>query len=432
MKALPLLLVVSLVANVALLATRSSRFTRNEPDTAASSSTSASAARSANSKAGANTPTDVLSALKADDPEALRDFLRAAGLPDDTVRSIVSSIIWNRYRDRMKALQPKPDPNKPWWKDEPNNWYANTTREQRAELRRLQREASDESTRVLGPDKNNSGRNWQDPRLAFLPEGKRKDLQEVEQDYQDLIQEVQQDMQGLALPSDVEKLRFLQEEKKKDLASMLTPEELSDYDLRMSRTAQQLRWKVSKFDATEDEYRKIFALQKNFDNSQNTDAWGNLINQGPDDWKKRQEGETQLKEQLKVALGDDRYTDYLRSQNYEYQQLQSAVRRLSLPPETATQVFNLRNDISSESKLIAANENLGYDQKKQALVDLANRTRDQVRTRLGTEAADVYLKTSMSWLNNLEQGSIPTFSEDGNANNWSSINDTPKKSSSKK
>ena len=438
MKALPLLLVASLVANAAFVtvtlrrpASDSALASADASSGSSSTGSTSTAARAKTASASAAAQTDIVAALKANNPEALRDLLRAAGLPDETVRNLVSTAIWSRYRDRMKALQPKPDPNKPWWKNDQNNWYGNMTREQRTEMRRLQRDANDESTRVLGPNKDANGWGWQDSRLSFLPEAKRQDFQEVEQDYQDLIQEVQQDMQGFTLPSDTEKIRFLKEEQRRDLAAILTPAELADYDLRMSNTAQQLRWKMTRFDGTEEEYRKVFAVQKAFDDSQQTDAYGNPVNQGPDDWKKRRDAEKNLAGQLKETLGADRYADYVRSQNYEYQQLASAAKRLSLPPETATQVYNLRNDVSAESQRIADNENLAPDQKKQAYTELAARTRDQVKKSLGDEAAGVYLKSGMQWLTTVEQGNVITFGEDGSQNTRSGLNPPKKKPAAK-
>ncbi|MET0262825.1 MAG: hypothetical protein ABW223_07990 [Rariglobus sp.] len=429
MKPLTLLLAASLIANAAFVAAPLlSRRTETSPPTSSASSTRAGNAASktnASQQRGAAT-TDVLEALRTDNVEALRDFLREAGMPDDTVRAVVTSAIWKRYSERMRALQPKADATKPWWKDN-NDWYGNMTREQRTQLRTLQREGAEEAERVLGPDKANAGWGWQDTRFNFIAEEKRKDVQEVEQDYQDLIQEVQMDMNGFTLPSDAEKIRFLQEEKMRDLAAVLTPQELADYDLRMSKTAQQLRWKMTRFDASEEEYRKIFEIQKAFDATQQTDAWGNPINQSPDGWKKRQESEKLVAEQMKAALGAERYADYKRSQTHEYQQLQAATKRLSLPPETASQVYDLRNGVSVESQSIAANTNLGTEQKKQALAALAKKTREQVQTSLGAEAAEVYLRNSMHWLNGVEQGNVLTLSEDGSQTNTRPLPAEPKK-----
>jgi len=433
MKALPLLLVASLVANAAFVTVtlrRSDSASDSATGSAPSSpSSSATTKISASTQPDTSAPTDIVSALKTNDPEALRDLLRAADVPDDTVRNLVSTAIWSRYQDRMKALQPKPDPDKPWWKnDQNNNWFGGMSREQRAELRRVQTAANDESTRILGPSKdNNNGWGWQDTRLNFLPEDKRKGFREIEQDYQDLIQEVQQEMNGFTLPSDAEKIRFLQDEQRRDLAAILTPAELANYELRMSKTANQLRGKMTRFDGTEEEYRKIFNIQKAFDDTQQTDAYGNPVNQGQDSWKKRQEAEKILNAQIKEVLGAERYNEYARSQNNEYQQLQAATKRLELPPETANTVFNLRFDVAAESKRIADDKDIAYDQKIQLLADLGKKTREQVKTQLGVEGSEVFLKSGMDWLNNLEKGNVIKFDENGRQAGWERIQKPPVK-----
>ncbi|HSI09044.1 MAG: hypothetical protein ACAH89_03880, partial [Rariglobus sp.] len=139
MKALPLILVVSLVANAAFVTVTLRRTDSSADSTPSSQSSSSATKTTASTKSRADAPADIVSALKANDPEALRDLLRAAGVPDETIRNLVGTAIWSRYRDRMKTLQPKPDPNKPWWKnDQNNNWFGGMNREQRAEMRRLQ------------------------------------------------------------------------------------------------------------------------------------------------------------------------------------------------------------------------------------------------------------------------------------------------------
>jgi hypothetical protein len=56
------------------------------------------------------------------------------------------------------------------------------------------------------------------------------------------------------------------------------------------------------------------------------------------------------------------------------------------------------------------NPDLGVDQKKQLLADLAKTTRSQVRARLGVEGTDSYLENgSMSWLNDVESGNAVSF-----------------------
>ena len=432
MKALPLLLAASLVANATLITTVVIRSPGNSTATgSASRSSSKTSIATTKHGTGKVTTDDLIAALNSNDPESLRDILRAAGLSDDMLRSFVQMRIWKRYEDRFKALQPKPDPNKPWWKDDPrqqNGWFGGMTKAQREEMRKLQREVKDESERILGPDKNNNGfGGWQDLRLSFLPAEKRKQLQDIQQDYGELISEVQQNMQGFQLPSDREKLRYLQAEQKRDMEAIMTPEERQSYDLRMSNTAQNLRWQMTRFDATEEEYTKIVPLQKAFDDQYNVnDPYGGNPDRSPDFWKQRQEADKQLKEQMRTAIGEDRYKDYLRSQDNDYQQLQAAARRMELPPETATRVYDLRDNVAAAAKQIADNPNIATDQKKQALATLADSTRDQVKAALGQEAADAYFKNNgMGWLKEIAKGNVVTFNEGGNG--WSTSTSTKKK-----
>ena len=421
MKAFPLILAGSLLANAALVTTAAMR--SHEESSAPIFAGSIAKRTPVSSGSGSNiSGRDLVAALNADDPAALRDILRAAGFSDEMVRSLVQMRIWKRYETRYKVLQSKPDPSKPWWKDDSrqNGWSGNMTKAQREEMRQIQKDQRAETERVLGPDKNNNNwGGWQDPRMSFLSDEKRQQLQQVQQDYQELLSDVQQEMQGFALPSDREKLRYLQDQQKQDIEALMTPDERTTYDLRMSLTAQQLRWQMTKFDATEEEYLKIFPLQKAFDEKYNTnDPYSGYVERDQNFWKARQEADRQLKEQMKSVIGEERYTDYQRSQENDYQQLQAATRRLELPADTPSKVYALRDDVAAGAKQIADNANLSDDQKKASFAALAANTRAQVTSALGTEAAEAYFKNNgMRWLNEIEKGNVITFDTD-NPGNW--------------
>ena len=440
MKPLPLLLAASLVANAALVTIT----LRKNSDGSASSTAGSPAAsvkpRSGSSVAAADIklPAEFISALNGNDPEVLRDLLRAAGFSDEMVRSIVQMRIWKKYEDRFKALNPQqqPDPNKPWWKDDrnqQNRWNSGMTKAQRDEQRRLQREIQDESERLLGKDANQN--RWQDQRLAFLPSEKRQTLQDIQQDYQELMSEIQQETQGFRLPSDAEKLRFLQEEQKRDIAALMTPDELQAYELRNSNTANQLRWKMTQYDATEQEYIAIFPLQKAFDekyNPQSNDPYAEQPVRDQNFWKERQEAEKQLQEQIRGLIGEERYVDSIRRQDQDWQQLEAATRRLALPADTPQKLFAVRDSVATSVQQIADNPNFTAEQKKQELASIATATRDQVRAALGEEGAQAYFKNNgMTWLKELDKGNTVTFRKDSPGYNTKALPKDPKKPAAK-
>lgn len=439
MKALPVLLAASLVANAALVTVtlRHSSAPTDSSGSSSSGSTSFTARdKPASSASGAPVafPPELIAALNSNNAEVLRDLLRAAGLSDDMVRSLVQMQVWNKYQARFKALQPEPDPNKPWWKDDresQNRWNGGMTKAQREESRRLQREVREETERLVGPNPNQN--RWQDQRLSFLSPEKREALQQVQQDYQELISEIHQDSQGFRLPSDAEKLRFLQEEQKRDIEALMTPEERRAYELRMSPTAQQLRSKMTQFDATEEEYLALFPAQKAFDEKFNppTDGYSS-VEHDQNYWKERREAEKQLREQIKSLVGEERYAESLRLQDNDWRQLEAATRRLELPADTPARLYALRDTAASTVQQIATNPALDAAQKKQALDTLASNTREAVRARLGEEGATAYFKNNgMAWLKELERGNIITFRTDNTGWDTKSLPKEPKKPAAK-
>jgi hypothetical protein len=445
MKPLPLLLAASLVANAALVTvTLRKGSASTESSTSASRTSSGGSIASVKPRAGSaaanfKLPPEFLAALNGNDPESLRDMLRAAGLSDEMVRSIVQMRLWKKYEDRFKALNPQQnnDPNKPWWKDDrgqQNRWNGGMTKAQRDEQRRLQREVQDEMVRLLGTDPNQN--RWQDARLAFLPSEKRQALQQIQQDYQELMSEINQDAQGFRMPSDAEKLRFLQEEQKRDIEALMTPDELQAYELRNSNTANQLRWKMTQYDATEQEYMAIFPLQKAFDdkyNQQNNDPFGyNPEQRDQNYWKARQEAEKQLQEQIRGLIGEERYADSIRRQDQDWQQLEAATRRLALPADTPQKLFAVRDNVASSVQQIADNPNFTAEQKKQELASIASATRDQIRAALGEEGAQAYFKNNgMAWLKELDKGNTITFRTDSPGYNTKALPKDPKKATAK-
>lgn len=361
----------------------------------------------------------IAAALNEGDAEALRDELLAAGVDEDLIRSIVSARIWKRYENRMKALQANQTTKPAWWKNDEDGYWGALNKEQRAAMKALQAEMKAENERVLGKDPEAGRSNpWLERQYGFVPPEKREALQQLEQDYNELSGEMRREAKGFQMPADAEKARFLQEEKLRDLAAILTPEELADYERRQSRTAQNLRWQMTQMDASEAEYLAIFEIRKDFDEQYaDYDNFGNRLrsNLSPEQRQQRGEAEAAMKAQLKETLGADRYKAYIRSQDNDYQQLANATKRFDLPADTPAKIYDLRDEVPREALRIADDSNLTPEQKREELKKLADATRDRVSGALGPDVARVYFENNngMQWLRQLEQGTIISFDENG-------------------
>jgi hypothetical protein len=321
--ALLLLLCASLAANAFL-------FSKRGDPVATPSANSASPSANKAPATPALSP-DVWALITSGAPDSTTR-LRELGLPDSVIRQLIRHQIELRYRDREKALRAADDGS--FWKRDYGNFWRSSDPLKALDLRR--EKAAETKALLAGlaePDKPNT-----DPRTSFLPSAKAEQVRLIREDYEALRQPLQS-YDGITLPEDTEKLTFLEKQERADLTEILTPEEMAAYDLRHSRTAQQLRYQLAAFDATEDEYKTIFALRHAYD-EKHLPPTGTTVfystTQGP------QKDRDALNAQLKASLGDERYAAYERSQDYEYRTLASLAKRLELPPEKAIEAHTLK------------------------------------------------------------------------------------------
>ncbi len=344
-------------------------------------------------------------AITTNDYAALRDLLKASGFSDDLVCSIVKKCIWKNYIARINAIYRQPDPKETWWK-EGRSWEG-ITRDQQNAINRLEHEASEQMLQVLGASLDYE--NEDEKRLAFLPPEKIMKIKKIERDYEELRADIYREQAGFSLPSDDKRYHLLAEEQNRDIYEVMSAEERKAYDLRMSPTANSLRWKISKFDVSQEEYLKIYALQKTFDDKYGSpsDPFASNYNPGapdtsPSSLEERAVAEQKITREIKALVGDTRYEKTLREEDNDYKKLQAAARRFNLPVDTPDRLYTLLTDTSKSADAIVGNATLSDEGRKQAIAELKNKLETQVHASLGAEAGDVYLEENTT-VRNLKQ-----------------------------
>ena len=174
--------------------------------------------------------------------------------------------------------------------------------------------------------------------------------------------------------------------------------------MRSSPITNMLRTRLGTFDPSASEFQALYQAQQAVSNALSP---GGLMS---GDMAQRNAVQRQFTDQLKASLGPERYAEYVRDTNTDFQQLTRLTQRENLPADTAVQAFNLRDSVSAESNRIFNDPNLSVDDKKAALQALAQNTRAQLLATLGPTAGAAYLKVANPWLANVEQGSAVTFS----------------------
>jgi hypothetical protein len=254
MRRTPLLIALSLTANAALAVVLWQR--NSSPSSSPHSPHSTDSSASSSSLAAPQDPAAFSARWKqllqnSDDIAALT-FLRSSGFPPSVVRSLMTERIRARYESRFRELDVKKNET-PYWRT--TAWYnVDDDVTTRAERRSLQREIQDAIRALLGDDVaslHSFERDRRSRSYGSLPPAKITEVEAIDRDYRELTAQVRENAKGFTLTEDREKLAFLEKEKRADLAAVLSPEELEEYDRRNSPASGEIRNKLRHFDATE-------------------------------------------------------------------------------------------------------------------------------------------------------------------------------------
>lgn len=400
MKISSILLGGTLAANTALIALFvAGSFSDGDAGSAGAAAASASAAAQPAARATSTTDTSAdpesWTKLQTGDLPGMLARLRAEGFPPAMVRAIMAEQVRLQFAPRRAALNLK-DNERPFWEGETQD--PKTT----AAVRAIGKEQDQALKDLLGPEAYAD-----DAAVALL----RRQFPNFTDDKIAAIQLAAQHrsekLQELSNSGSISGADFtsLEKAQRAEIASVLTPQELEDYDLRTSRTANTLRRQLASFNPTEQEFRALFALQRPFDDQYNLDLI--LGAGGPTQdqerlMRDRSTAQRQLTEDIKTTLGEQRYAEYQRSTDGNYQQTARLVARLELPPETANQVYTVQQDMQQRVRTLQMDRNLAPADRNTQLAALATEAQAKITATLGPRGYDAYKQYGGSWLQQLQ------------------------------
>ncbi len=429
MKLLALVIAVSAATNVALVAAFVSKPTLAPPSvrgffefgsaSPSRASAEASAAKSAQRPTGdrvaaASSKADLWARLHTDDLPALIARLRAAGFPPTLIRAIADAEIQRRFAPRLEEIRRSVNET-PYWRGDPGsfgvnrNIYEQMTQLSRDRAKALRELIGQDAFAYSGMDPTEAQRR----QFGNLAPGKIDLVQRINDDYAEMSAQIRAAMQGITLPEDREKLALLEREKRADLASILTPEELADYEMRTSPITSRLRTALTVLDASEAEFQQIYAAHKPFAETLYPTSSGGMVVFTSDLVENRRAATEKINAQLKQTLGDARFAEYQRAADREFQQLYQLTRSENVSYDTLVRAYDSRQPTAEASMKIANDPNLSVAEKTAALKQLAETTRTQVLSTLGPGTGPVYAD-SARWLTALQQGRAFSIMPDGN------------------
>ncbi len=346
-------------------------------------------------------------AVESDDYRKYIANLRSIGCPEETIRDIITADVGKLYESKRKALAGPPKKFEFW---KPGAMMGAAIDPERTEKERaLNKEKRALLTGLLGsapdekPDLLATTANQLEAMFDFLPPEKRSKVFEAMQDMQTKLQKA---MNGGS--PDPDDMRKLMKESESALAAVLTPQEMLDYNLRFSMTANMMRMQLAGFEPNEKEFLELFQRRKAYDDEFGAGGFGGGLNLKGEEKERQKAAEKALEDQVKTLLGPDRYPDYTRAKDYAFQNMYRVAEREGLGKEAAVKVYEMKQAAEAQAKHLRADQNLSADQRTAALRAIREETERTVKTVFGDKGYASYERNNGAfWLKGIAPDATP-------------------------
>jgi len=223
---------------------------------------------------------------------------------------------------------------------------------------------------------------------ASVPDVKRDQVRAIQENYWAQSDDIKQRTMGYLEPEDRDEFVRIKNERREALAKVLSPNELQDFELKTSETANTLRSRLKGFDITDEEFRKVF------DYVQPLDERYSLGRRNPDPVSEeftaaRTKAEKDVQEYVRSVVGDDRYAEYQRAQDPVYRTISEAGAEAGLSKESVVQVYQAQQQLQQDSQRILQDVTLSPEQRAQALNELGVQGQQQLQQILGDKGAQL-------------------------------------------
>lgn len=169
-------------------------------------------------------------------------------------------------------------------------------------------------------------------------------------------------------------LVLLEREKRVDLATVLTPGELEDHELRESPAGHIVQELLGQSAASDEQRRAAFRLQLEFD-----DRFALSFDSTPRAALERERARVDLQEKILVALGESLFATWLRGEGEEYGHFSNFAAQRQLPSTTALELWRIKNDYTLRRLELSA----GSELSSAAHRELVDATTARIQALLG-------------------------------------------------
>tara|TARA_B100000965_G_scaffold394307_1_gene406299 strand:- start:912 stop:2222 length:1311 start_codon:yes stop_codon:yes gene_type:complete len=349
------------------------------------------------------------SQIEAQDYQTYIENLRRIGCPEETIQDLVKRDLDQHY-DQLKATAlNKGTTRNDYWATGHPNALSQPSINTRAELAQLDQEKSAVLKDLFGveglaeinrssPYARAKSKAKTGYAMDFIPDETMAELNSMEQEFGSKL--LKKMASGTSDAQDRSEIRMLREARENQIASMLTPEQKLEYDLRKSPTAANLRLQLDGFDPSEDEFRNIFQIQKKFEDDHGVISGATI---SPVEVQERRLAEQDMKNDMRSMLGEDRFQDYLQQTDYDYKSIDKITQRQGLADNVSAQIYQMKSEAEELARGIRLNSGVSIGERQQQLQRIYNETSRSIESIMGQQgAASIQAQGGgRNWLNNL-------------------------------
>ena len=240
------------------------------------------------------------------------------------------------------------------------------------------------------------------PPPALTPAEKAARIEKINRDYDEVRLKTSADYSaaGASFPGGLNaflrQLALLEREKHADLATVLSPAELEDYEMRETAAGQLVQKLLGDTAATDAQRRAVFRLQRAFE-----DQFALTFDVTPPALLQRETARHALQEQIHAVLGDALFGAWLQGEGGEYAQFTKFAAAQGLPLEAPLQLWRAKNEFTRRRLEINAQNSerrMSPEQMRAAQAALTQQTEARVLAIIGQGAMQTARTEVLGWL----------------------------------
>ena len=337
--------------------------------------------------------------LETEDYRTYITRLRSIGCPEQTIRDIVIADLEKLMAARVQQIEgPRERPK--YWKPERKELVRTLdTLEKMGQKQEVDFEKREIIRDLLGVDlaaersRSQGETDFYEERLSFLTPEQRTRVRIVMEraNRAEVSLREKSWLENDELTSEERKeLKEIQQTKEQQISSLLNPAELDQYNLWFSPSAYRVRDSFFAMEPSEEDFLAIYKLQRAFD-----DHWQdvNPAELTPLERQQYEQAQQDYEAGIREHLGEDRYAEYQRSRDDDFQQLQTAAAQFGLNLGVASEVYGYKKVLDEERRRVREMAGLTPEQRQRVYTALAEEAEGSVIEVMGPKAYRFYLRS---------------------------------------